>query len=103
MIVTVSWPRPDGTTNYKCCSIKLSQQGHTFLCECLAPMFVPHVLHETTICMSGVCVRVRAALSTVKERSLMARPLLGRFAGIGNRPRGCHCGNGLRCWDVCEL
>ena len=71
MIVTVSWPRPDGTTNYKC--------SRTFLCERLAPMFVPHVHHETTICMSGVCVQVRAALSPVKVRSLMASLFLLLF------------------------
>ena len=65
VIATVSLARSDGATNYTSCSNKLSQLGHTFLCECLASMFLTHVPHETTICMSGERVRVRAALSTL--------------------------------------
>ena len=59
--------------------------------KCLSPMFRTHVLHERTICMSGVCVLVRAA-RTLQERSLMARPLLGRSAGIGHRLRSLSAG-----------
>ena len=65
VIATVSLARSDGATNYTSCSNKLSQLGHTFLCECLASMFLTNVPHETTICMSGERVRVRAALSTL--------------------------------------
>ena len=69
------------------CSIKLPRLGHThFLMSVrdstLPPCFLTHVHHETTVCMSGVCVRVFATLSTLLERSLMARPLLGRSPGI---------------------
>ena len=56
-------------------------------------MSLTHVPHEATLCVSGVCVRVRAALGTLEERFLVARPLLGRPVGIGHRRRGSSCGD----------